>query len=130
MPRAEDLPRDSEGRKKDVPAPLHRFSGVWMSDVGMNGGKGRYAMLVISAIDAGGLASGWLLFAPGGPGTTDTRGAATLQFAGAVSDGTLAASSSLVDFTVRPGAANAMFLTILLKDGLTSRNVLRPVWLP
>ena len=116
--------------KPDIPPPLRKFVGVWMSDAGMNGGKGRNAMLVTSAIDAGGQATGWLLFAPGGQGATETRGAATQQFSGAVADQTLAASSPFSDFTVRPGPGNTMVLNMVLKDGLTSRNVLKPVWLP
>ena len=94
----------------------------------MNGGKGRYAMLIINSIEASGLATGYLLFAPGAPGTLDTRPATTALFSGTVSDQLLAASSQNADFTIRPGAGDVMFLTLLLKDNLQSRNLLKPVW--
>ena len=114
--------------KPETPPDLRKFLGVWASDFGMNGGKGRYAMVIINSIEPSGLATGYLMFAPGAPGMPDTRPATTAQFSGTVTDQLLAASSQSLDFTLRPGAGNVMFLTMLLKDNLQSRNLLKPLW--
>jgi Caspase domain len=48
----------------DVPPSLKRFIGVWISKIGMNGGKGRQAMLIVTHVDAAGAATGFRAWGP------------------------------------------------------------------
>src|SRR5262249_2132668 len=51
------------GPESTAPAPLRKFIGVWTSETGFNG-AGRYAMLIIEAVDGEGRANGHYLWGP------------------------------------------------------------------
>jgi len=112
---------------QDVPDPIRRFVGVWVSDVGW-GGSERQFMLIVTSVTRNGEICGYMV---NGPATRYSR----VQGPGYVKDFKGHFNAGALRYDVHAGmwlgalnSAGDMELKFLFKDGVTDRITLKPVW--
>jgi hypothetical protein len=117
-----------EKPRDDVPAELRRFVGVWASERGY-GGNGRQAMLIVTRVDASGVASGFHVHGPSTPATWEQIPPGYNEFRDMrIAGERLTFATKNQAWTAVLDRSNRIGMFVQRNDGRRTSTTMLPIW--
>jgi hypothetical protein len=116
--------------KQDVPEARRRFVGIWANKNGYEGGGGT-AMLIVTRVDADGMAIGYYLWGPPTKASWVQAPAGSTPFKGSITGATLEFKCANITMKGRLEGQNRMAVTLRMNaatDTKTARGNFAAVW--
>jgi DNA-binding winged helix-turn-helix (wHTH) protein len=112
---------------EDVPDPVRRFVGVWVSETGWEYSD-RQFMVIVTNVSRHGDVQGYMVNGPSKPHSRQQGPAFILPFKGYMNAGTLRYDAYVGMYLAELNRDGEMKLKLVFKDGVISVVKLKPVW--
>jgi DNA-binding winged helix-turn-helix (wHTH) protein len=110
-----------------VREPARHFVGIWVSDKGWSVSN-RQLMLIVTDIDANGIATGYVVHGPPQPSSHIQSAPNFSRFQARIADGLLSYSDTTGDHSAAFTNRNQIMFRTLFRDGTPGSVLLEPVW--
>jgi DNA-binding winged helix-turn-helix (wHTH) protein len=112
---------------EDVPDPIRRFVGVWVSDTGWMYSD-RQLMVIVTSVTKGGVVSGYFVNGPSKPYSRTQGPAFVMAFKGHINAGTMRYDGYVGMYLAKLNPEGSMEFKLIFQDGVTTAAKLKPIW--
>jgi DNA-binding winged helix-turn-helix (wHTH) protein len=112
---------------QDVPDPMRRFIGVWMSEAGWTYSE-RQFMVIVTSVTRHGDVTGYMVNGPSKPHSRFQGPASVMPFKGYMNAGALRYDGYVGMYLAALNGDGDLELKLILKDGTINEVRLKPVW--
>lgn len=112
---------------EDVPDPIRRFVGVWVSDTGWQYSD-RQLMVIVTSATKSGAVSGYFVNGPSKPYSRTQGPAFMMTFKGSINAGMLRYDGYVGMYVGNLDPEGNMAFKLFFQDGVTTAAKLKPIW--